>query len=289
MNALRPWLQIIRLPNIFTSQSNVLAGLLVASVALPTSTTLLLLAASSCLYAGGVALNDWFDEETDRVERPSRPIPSGRIKKRSVLIFVVFTLPMGILLCWTVSVKTGILGSLLVLCILAYDGLVKNVLLLGPFTMALCRALNWYLGLSQGAPPLNPLFFMLAVFLFVLLIMMFSRYETAGEIPWFCWLCSGMLFACFVLILLHIGRHGRGDNSLLVALLFCVILLVQTLRISFTSPAENIAARIVSFLIVGFIPLDALLVFLVRDWQNALPVLFLLLPCWLSARFFYTT
>lgn len=289
MNTLRSWLQIIRLPNIFTSQSNVLAGLLVAGVASFSSETILLLAASSCLYGGGVALNDWFDAETDRIERPSRPIPSGRIEKRSVLIFVIFALTAGILLCCAVSVTTGLIGTFLVLCILAYDGLFKNVLVLGPVTMGLCRALNWDLGLSRGSPPLSPLFFMLAVFLFVLMIMEFSKYETAGAIPRFCWIRSGLLFALFVLVLVHIGRYGQGGNGLWAALLFCAILLIQALRIAFTSPAEKVAARIVGFLIVGFIPLDTLLVYLVGDWQKALLVLFLLLPCWLSARFFYTT
>ena len=31
------------------------------------------------LYAAGMALNDLFDLEIDRAERPARPLPSGRV------------------------------------------------------------------------------------------------------------------------------------------------------------------------------------------------------------------
>ena len=40
---------------------------------------LLLLLASACLYCGGMVWNDYFDRAQDKLERPSRPIPSGRV------------------------------------------------------------------------------------------------------------------------------------------------------------------------------------------------------------------
>jgi 4-hydroxybenzoate polyprenyltransferase len=38
-----------------------------------------LAAASSCLYLAGMALNDYADRDVDALERPGRPIPSGRV------------------------------------------------------------------------------------------------------------------------------------------------------------------------------------------------------------------
>lgn len=38
-----------------------------------------LAASSVCLYWAGMALNDWADRDLDAVERPERPIPSGRV------------------------------------------------------------------------------------------------------------------------------------------------------------------------------------------------------------------
>ena len=42
-----------------------------------------LLAASMVLYASGIMLNDVFDFEVDRLERPGRPLPSGRASRRT--------------------------------------------------------------------------------------------------------------------------------------------------------------------------------------------------------------
>ena len=39
--------------------------------------------ASVCLYWAGMALNDWADRDLDAVERPERPIPSGRVAPRA--------------------------------------------------------------------------------------------------------------------------------------------------------------------------------------------------------------
>ena len=35
------------------------------------------------IYAAGIVLNDVFDYEIDRVERPGRPLPSGRVSRGS--------------------------------------------------------------------------------------------------------------------------------------------------------------------------------------------------------------
>ncbi len=44
-----------------------------------------LAASSSCLYLAGMALNDYADRDVDAVERPGRPIPSGRVTPRFAL------------------------------------------------------------------------------------------------------------------------------------------------------------------------------------------------------------
>ena len=87
------WLQLMRLPTIFTALSNILCGYLITaadhdlSALLSQSDLWLLLASSTGLYFGGMVLNDVFDAKLDAVERPERPIPSGRISLRSAAIF----------------------------------------------------------------------------------------------------------------------------------------------------------------------------------------------------------
>src|SRR5687768_15161994 len=96
----RAYLELVRVPNLFTAAGDVFAGYLMLSrgVGVEWRDLLVLVAASVVLYAGGVVLNDYFDRDVDRVERPERPIPSGRVAPREVLAFGVRLLGLGCVL-----------------------------------------------------------------------------------------------------------------------------------------------------------------------------------------------
>src|SRR5207244_765969 len=74
-------LALLRPPNVFTAVADSAAGLLLARQggALARDPGLWCLAASACLYLGGIALNDYFDRDVDARERPERPIPAGAV------------------------------------------------------------------------------------------------------------------------------------------------------------------------------------------------------------------
>ena len=77
----RAWLQLLRPANVATALADVLAGAAVAGAAWPPAPVVYwLLVATACLYAGGIVFNDYFDRTLDAIERPERPIPSGRIR-----------------------------------------------------------------------------------------------------------------------------------------------------------------------------------------------------------------
>ena len=110
----------MRLPNIVTAISDVLAGVSIgASLQLrsitgsvrdlslskllweensisPLYPLVMLVIATVGLYGGGVVLNDVFDATLDKTERPERPIPSGLIGKTSAAVFGVILLLIGI-------------------------------------------------------------------------------------------------------------------------------------------------------------------------------------------------
>src|SRR5439155_18185937 len=84
MSRFRAYAELVRLPNVFTAVADIALGALAVS-ALPSRWLpfLLLVLASACLYSAGMVWNDFFDIEQDRKERPFRPIPSGRIRRRT--------------------------------------------------------------------------------------------------------------------------------------------------------------------------------------------------------------
>lgn len=170
MSGYRGYVELVRPANVATALADVLAGYAVAGMGDPGLLTWLLLS-TACLYAGGVVLNDVFDRDLDRIERPERPIPSGRVSTRAAAGLGTFLLAAGVLSATFATPAAGIIAGATAACVLLYDAWGKRQGLLGPVNMGLCRALNLLLGiaaapavLSDGWPlALLPLVYIAAV------------------------------------------------------------------------------------------------------------------------------
>lgn len=77
--ALKPVLALCRVSNLPTVWMNVLTAALLAGGATDGAAIVLLAFALSCLYCGGMALNDVCDLDYDSLHQRYRPIPAGRI------------------------------------------------------------------------------------------------------------------------------------------------------------------------------------------------------------------
>ena len=181
--AIKPYLQLVRLPNVFTAAADSLAGWLLVqgSFAEPERWSPLVLA-SMAIYAAGIALNDLFDVELDRAERPGRPLPSGAVTTRFAAGLAVILLGLGLAL----AAISGARASLLVAaalggCVVAYDATLRRTPL-GPAVMGACRGLNVLLGMSQAPRLGGPTAWLVAasLALFVAGLTWISRSETAA-------------------------------------------------------------------------------------------------------------
>jgi 4-hydroxybenzoate polyprenyltransferase len=143
----RGYLELVRPANVATALADVLAGFAIAGLydwpALPW-----LLVATACLYAGGIVFNDTFDRHLDAVERPERPIPSGRVPVAHAVALGAGLLGAGILAASLVTPEAAIVAGLIAAAVLLYDAWGKHVMFIGPVTMGLCRGLNLVLGMT---------------------------------------------------------------------------------------------------------------------------------------------
>lgn len=154
---LRAWGRILRLPNLLTVPGDPLAGFLLVTQGsgnlLP---GLWAAAASLCFYAAGLVINDLCDIETDRKERPDRPLPSGQIHPLAASVVALVLLGAGQAFCCMLDPQAWWIGFMLVLTIFLYNIGFKNIPVMGPLTMGACRGLNVMLG-AAAVPAVEPL------------------------------------------------------------------------------------------------------------------------------------
>jgi 4-hydroxybenzoate polyprenyltransferase len=101
-----------------------------------------------CLYAGGVVLNDYFDRDLDAVERPERPIPSGRVPATRAAMLGIALLVAGVLAASQATRDALFVAAAIAALVLLYDARTKRHPIVGPVNMGLCRGLNLLLGVS---------------------------------------------------------------------------------------------------------------------------------------------
>ena len=148
------YLELLRPPNVTTAVGDVLAGFAVAGLGRPWILPWLL-ASTMCLYAGGVVLNDVFDLAIDRVERPERPIPTGRVSRQRAAILGSALLALGVAFAAVGRPAAGIVAGATAACILLYDAWGKRQTWVGPVNMGLCRAGNLMLGVAAAPEALR--------------------------------------------------------------------------------------------------------------------------------------
>lgn len=185
MSACKAYLDLCRVSNLPTVWTNVLASGLLAGGQLVPATYLLLAFALSFFYVAGMSLNDVCDVEHDRLNRPARPIPSGRVSLRQAKTLTIVLFAAGFALLAAAPHVVGVAaGILLLLAIVAYDFHHKS----NPnsvFIMAACRFLVFAvtaLALVGEVPPAVSLAGGFQ-FLYVVVISMVARYENGRATP----------------------------------------------------------------------------------------------------------
>ncbi|MFD5426480.1 SCO3242 family prenyltransferase [Streptomyces sp. NPDC127084] len=176
--AIGAWVELLRLPAVFTVPGDVLAGT-AAAAGRPNSRTVLAVGCSLCLYEAAMALNGWVDRVEDAAERPNRPLPSGRIRPNDALTASCVLTAAGLALGWHAGGPAFTLATALAATVWAYNLLLKDGLL-GPVATATARSLDLLLGaatVGQIRPAVAP-----AVLLgtHTLAVSTLSRQETRG-------------------------------------------------------------------------------------------------------------
>jgi len=301
---LHAYLQLVRLPNIFTAIADVAMGFLFIQGITNSRdawTLGLLIGASSLLYASGVVLNDVFDHRRDARERPERPIPSGRVPLRVAAWLGGELMLLGVASAWLAgyvsgSFHPGFVAALLAGCILAYDALLKRTPV-GPPAMGGCRMLNVLLGMSVANAAWQTEHWLVAggIGTYIVGVTWFARTETRRSHSLQLGLATAVMMLGIALlawfpeflewpIVLRLKPEGwqmlMGVLGLLIGW--------RCLR-AVLDPIPPRVQMAVTHAILSLIVFDAVICFAVRDDVSALAILLLLVPAMSLGRWIEVT
>lgn len=292
------YLQLMRPANIVTAWADILVGFAAAGgVALVTiggtsDLTVLgwLLLSTSGLYGGGIVFNDVFDADLDRVERPERPLPSGRASIVGAAILGSVLLVIGVAAATQVSLLSGVIAAAVAIAALIYDSLGKHQGLLGPLNMGLCRGGNLLLGVSAVPAMLTERWFLAFIpIIYIGAVTAVSQGEVEGGKQ-----RTGVLaIALAVLVLTGVMGLGLLESyqALLAvpfALLFAALVLPAFVKAT-QDPSPATIQKAVKSGVLALIVLDSAIAAGFAGWPYGLAVLGLLPLSIALARLFAVT
>lgn len=289
-----PFLRLMRPANIVTALADILAGAAVAgawsvSGGSPEGLPWLLLSTIG-LYGGGVVLNDVFDADLDRIERPERPIPSGKISIVTAGVGGFGLLIAGILAASRVSQSAALLALLVAGLAVGYDKFGKHHPVIGPLMMGCCRGGNLLLGMSiVWGTVSNYWFLALVPILFIADITLTSQGEVSGKNKPTLRLAltlDAVVVGLFVLI------SFLTPYTLLTGLPFLALWWWMNTSAKLRALRDNEPAlimRAVKAGVLSLIPLNAALTAGFLGWREGLLVLLLLPVSYGLGRFFAVT
>ena len=98
------------------------------------------------IAAGGNAINDYYDAGIDRINRPLRPIPSGKVSRIQALMMSMVLLAIGTVLGWALGWKTGLIASGSAMTLILYSMYLKSRTLVGNMSVGFIASLAFIYG-----------------------------------------------------------------------------------------------------------------------------------------------
>lgn len=293
----------MRIPNIFTVPSNVLAGYFTLSSLQNLDYSLIgLIFSSIFLYLSGIVFNDYFDLDVDRKERPTRPLPAGLVSKKMSLLIAISLMVIGNIITFSINFLSFLISMILSVIILLYDYRIKFTNL-GPIIMGTARALNVTLGASivfyninQSIDLIKITIAVSSIFFYVISIMMLSKYEVIFVSGSKSRLLIPFIFVFGIIISLSIFTvHFQiFEISTMIFLALFVVIVIYLLKKTILEKYREeefpfIIQTTIKNMIISIIILDSAIISGSVGLSYGIATLFLIFPSVILAKKLYVT
>ena len=279
---LRNIFQLVRFPGIFTAFSNVLIGFFLASNGNFEFNTLpFLLTTTGLLFAGTMIMNDYADHKIDSVERPRRPLVSGKISRKVALYLIIICFSIANLSALMIGETSIIISLLMTGLITSYNFKLKNISVVGILAISIIRFLNIILGFSIVELSLDVLPYAIPLGIYVAGISILAKNELNTNSR------DGILNKIFlagtVTSIIYLIIQNFSETSIIFLGVF-LILIFFSLKFNRTN-----ISKIVTIQILGIILLDAVIVSLNNEFVYGIILSSFIIPAYIITKKLYIT
>jgi geranylgeranylglycerol-phosphate geranylgeranyltransferase len=141
------YIKIIRPINfLITFFSAVVASIICVEGSLPMIKVILASVAAGLTASTGNIINDIFDIEIDKFNRPERPLPSEKISRNEAFTIYFIFIILSLILSWFVNVQAFLIVAVTTLLLFLYSKYLKKIPLAGNFLVAFLTGLVFIYG-----------------------------------------------------------------------------------------------------------------------------------------------
>ncbi len=98
------------------------------------------------ITGAGNAINDYFDHKIDAINKPKRPIPSGKISLKAAGIYSLSLFIIGIVIAFVIGILPGVIALLTSAVLILYAYNLKKMLLIGNVCVSFLTGLTFVFG-----------------------------------------------------------------------------------------------------------------------------------------------
>ena len=277
----KEYLQLVRLPGIFTAFSNVLIGYFF-SFSFNSEIIFLpyLLATSGMLFCSGMIFNDYFDYNLDKKERSFRPLPSGKISKHNALLIGFIFLILANISASFLGFDSLIISLILSCMILFYNLKLKSISFLGILNLSLIRMLNILLGFSIIGISFEFIQYLFPLGIFVVGISILAKNEIKSNLVIYKKLNKIIIIITIAFVSILVINNFQFESLLFLGLFS----FLSVYSLFFKKIQNQITVQLLSIIL-----LDSILISFFVPLEFSILVSLLILPAYVISKKLYLT
>ena len=151
MQTIKGYIQLTRPVNLLVAFVSIFIGGFVTGTIQPVVKLIFACFSGVFISAGACSINDYYDLEIDRINRPKRPLPSGMVSPEHAYVYSLILLSVGVVLGLFIHLLGFIIALSSSLLLYFYSFRLKGTVLWGNLTVALIAGMALiYGGLAVG-------------------------------------------------------------------------------------------------------------------------------------------